>query len=89
MIRLLRFADLKAAGIINSWVMLKRRVKHDNFPPGVMIGKNTRAWDEAEIKAWLKSRPVAGPAPRGIAKAPRGRPRKVKAAASADAPATA
>jgi hypothetical protein len=68
MTRLLRFRDLKDRGIINNWVMLKRRIKRDGFPVGRMIGPNSRAWTEAEVDAWIKSRPTAGPAPRGIAK---------------------
>jgi predicted DNA-binding transcriptional regulator AlpA len=57
--KFLRFADLKAAGIITSWPMLRRRVERDNFPEGRMLGPNTRAWDEREVRAWVDSRPVA------------------------------
>jgi predicted DNA-binding transcriptional regulator AlpA len=71
--KFLRFADLKAAGIVASWPMLRRRIERDGFPPGRMLGPNTRAWSEAEIDAWLRSRPTAGPAPRGVAKARRRR----------------
>jgi predicted DNA-binding transcriptional regulator AlpA len=67
--RWLRFSDLKAAGLVNSWPMLKRRIERDGFPRGRMLGPNTRAWSEAEVQAWLDSRPIAGPAPRGAAKA--------------------
>jgi predicted DNA-binding transcriptional regulator AlpA len=66
--KLVRFPDLKARGIINSWPMLKRRIQRDGFPPGRMIGPNSRAWTESEIEQWLDSRPLAGPAPRGAAK---------------------
>ena len=82
MMKFLRFSDLKAAGIISSWPMLKRRIERDGFPCGRMLGENTRAWTEAEIEAWLKSRPAAGPAPRGAAKVRRGRPRKTEAHAT-------
>jgi predicted DNA-binding transcriptional regulator AlpA len=64
----LRFAELKARGIVNSWAMLGRRIERDGFPPGRMLGANTRAWSESEIEQWLNSRPLAGPAPRGAAK---------------------
>jgi predicted DNA-binding transcriptional regulator AlpA len=78
---LLRFRDLKARGIANSWTMLKLRIERDGFPPGRMIGPNSRAWSEEEIDQWFKSRPIAGPgAPRGAAKRNRDR----KAAAGAD-----
>ena len=72
---LLRMPDLKARGIVNSWAMLKRRIEHDNFPRGRMIGPNSRAWTEDEVEDWIASRPTAGPEPRGIAKRRRGRPR--------------
>jgi len=68
MIRLLRFKDLQARGIINNWPMLKRRIARDGFPQGRMIGPNHRAWIEEEVEKWIKSRPVAGPAPKGVAK---------------------
>jgi predicted DNA-binding transcriptional regulator AlpA len=69
--KFLRFADLKTAGIINSWPMLRRRIERDGFPAGRMLGPNTRAWTEDEILAWLDGRPTARKAgPRG------GRPRK-------------
>jgi hypothetical protein len=64
----LRFRDLKARGIVGTWPTLKRRIERDGFPPGRMIGPNTRAWTEEEIDEWYRSRPVEGPAPRGIAK---------------------
>jgi hypothetical protein len=76
----LRFRDLKDRGIINSWPILRRRIERDGFPPGRMLGPNTRAWSEAEVEAWIKSRPTAGPAPRGAAKTRRGRPRKIERA---------
>jgi predicted DNA-binding transcriptional regulator AlpA len=74
--KLLRFRDLQDRGIIANWPTLKARIERDGFPPGRMIGPNSRAWTEAEVEAWIKSRPVAGPAPRGVAKTKRGRPRK-------------
>jgi hypothetical protein len=61
------------------------RIKDDGFPPGRMIGPNSRAWTEAEVDAWIKSRPTAGPAPRGIAKSKRGRPRKSESTATTTA----
>ena len=76
--KFLRFADLKQAGIVNSWPMLKRRIERDGFPPGRMLGPNTRAWDEAEVERWLASRPTAKkPVP--VVKGRRGRPRKADA----------
>ena len=78
MTKLLRFRDLQERGVINNWPMLRVRIRRDGFPPGRMIGPNSRAWTEVEIEAWIKSRPTAGPAPRGAAKTRRGRPRKTE-----------
>jgi predicted DNA-binding transcriptional regulator AlpA len=75
MTRLLRFRDLKERGIIPNWPTLRVRIARDGFPPGRMLGPNSRAWTEAEIDVWLRSRPTAGPAPRGAAARGRGRPR--------------
>ena len=73
--KFLRFADLKAAGIITSWPMLRRRIEKDGVPEGRLLGPNTRAWTESEIETWLNGRPTARKTgPRG------GRPRKSNAA---------
>ena len=63
----IRFAELKARGIVDSWPMIARRVERDGFPPGRTLGPNTRAWSESEIEQWLNSRPVAGQAGRPAA----------------------
>jgi hypothetical protein len=61
----LRFADLRDRGIVTSWPMLRLRVDRDGFPPGKLIGPNTRIWAEDEVDAWIASRPTARkPAPR-------------------------
>jgi predicted DNA-binding transcriptional regulator AlpA len=80
----LRFKDLQARGIVRSWPMLRRRIDKDGFPPGIMLGPNSRAWDESEITAWLKSRSTARAAPKGIAK----RKAERKAADNTDASTT-
>ena len=41
-----------------------------------MLGPNTRAWSVEEIEAFEESRPIAGPSPRGAAKAAIGPPAK-------------
>ena len=33
------------------------------FPAPRRVGPNVIAWPEAEVAAWLESRPVAGPVP--------------------------
>ncbi len=54
--RLLRFADLKAAGIVKNWPQVKRLVDGEGFPPGFLLSANTRVWDEADVAAWVASR---------------------------------
>ena len=56
---LLRFADLKARGIVNNWVTLRDWIEREGFPAGTRLGPNTRAWDEQEIADWIASRPTA------------------------------
>ena len=74
--KFLRFSDLRAAGIVNSWPMLRRRIERDGFPPGRMLGPNTRVWSEEEVEAWIASRPTTKkPAP----------PRRSKTAAESTA----
>ena len=53
-----RFRDIKAANIARNWPTLGRLIAEDNFPPGVMLGRNIRAWKLADVEAWLASRPV-------------------------------
>ena len=61
MTKFLRFKDLKDRGIVQNWPTLLDWIEHQGFPPGRMLGPNTRAWDEeADIKPWLASRPIAG-----------------------------
>jgi predicted DNA-binding transcriptional regulator AlpA len=57
---LLRFADLKSRGIVRNWVTLLRWIENENFPPGMRLGPNTRAWSEDEIAKWIAARPAAG-----------------------------
>ncbi len=52
----LRFPDLKARGIVNNWMTLRRWIEREGFPAGVKLGPNTRAWSESEIEAWLAER---------------------------------
>jgi predicted DNA-binding transcriptional regulator AlpA len=59
-----RFSDLRAAGIVRSWVQLARMVNYEGFPTGILLGPHSRAWTVAEIEAWLATRPPAGRAER-------------------------
>ena len=59
----IRFAELKARGIVNSWNILRRRIEHDGFPRPRKLGDHIHAWPEAEVQQWLDSRPLGGPVP--------------------------
>jgi predicted DNA-binding transcriptional regulator AlpA len=69
---LLRFRDLKDRKIVFNHVTLGRWIAHEGFPPGVLLGPNTRVWHEADVEAWLASRPAGPIMRRGAAK--QGRP---------------
>jgi hypothetical protein len=69
---LLCFRDLKDRGIINNHVTLKRWIEREGFPPGLLLGPNSRAWRASDVEAWLDSRPTCVAEPRGAAKQNRG-----------------
>ena len=50
---LLRFADLKARGIVRNRTTLYRWIKKGVFPPGFMLAENTRVWTDEEIEVVL------------------------------------
>jgi hypothetical protein len=54
----LRYNDLKARGIVGNWPTLLRWIEREGFPPGFQLAANTRAWFEADVEAWLRSRPT-------------------------------
>ena len=53
----LRFADLVERQIVGNRTTLSRWTKEHGFPPGILLGANTRAWPEDEVEAWLEARP--------------------------------
>ena len=53
--KLLRFRDLHRVGIRNH-PTLSRWIKKQGFPPGRLIGPNTRVWTVEEVEAWWESR---------------------------------
>ena len=54
----LRFADLKARNIVRNRVTLSRWIKNIDFPPGIMIGPNTRGWSAKAIAEWEAKCPI-------------------------------
>jgi prophage regulatory protein len=60
MSRLLRYDDLVERGIVRNRPTLYRWIAEERFPPGMLLGENTRAWRESDVEDWLASRPVKG-----------------------------
>ena len=70
--KLLRFRDLVALGVVCTRPTLQSWIKHRGFPPGRMVGANTRVWAESDVQAWLDQQPTGKkPVPRSP-----GRPHK-------------
>jgi predicted DNA-binding transcriptional regulator AlpA len=81
--RHLRYRDLEERGIVPNRGTLRNWIRDQGFPPGSLVGPNTRLWQEAEITAWLASRPTElKAAPKLKPSSRRGRP---KAEAQAEA----
>lgn len=54
--KLLRFADLKARGVVTSWPQLRRLVDNHAFPPGYLLSPAVRVWDAEDVDLWLQER---------------------------------
>lgn len=52
----LRYEDLVKRGILRNRMTLKRWIDDLNFPPGFLIGPNTRVYPRDQVEAWLSSR---------------------------------
>jgi hypothetical protein len=85
---LLRYNELKSLRIVNNRVTLRNRIRDHGFPPGRLIGPNTRVWTQDEIKAYTDSRPTA-PRPQDLKHLEAKRRGRRKAGAQRDAPAAA
>ncbi|MEJ0096220.1 MAG: AlpA family phage regulatory protein [Methylocella sp.] len=57
--KLIRYTDLVAKGVVNSRMTLKRMIDLQGFPPGRLVTPNSRAWTEEEVDQWIESRPTA------------------------------
>ena len=55
-LRLYRFADLAAAGVVKNWPQLKRLQENQAFPRGFLLSPHARVWDAQEVEAWLAAR---------------------------------
>ena len=56
--RLYRYADLRHAGLTESWNTLKNWQKGFDFPSGRLVG-HCRVWTGSELNAWFATRPTA------------------------------
>jgi predicted DNA-binding transcriptional regulator AlpA len=54
--RVVRFSDLKEAGVVSNRATLYRWIRDYDFPPGFLIGPNSRGWFEPEVDQWLSNR---------------------------------
>jgi hypothetical protein len=54
----IRFRNLKAAGIVENWPHLLALIEQQNFPTGVMLSPNVRAWNIENVRQWLATRPT-------------------------------
>jgi hypothetical protein len=59
----IKFADLKAAGIVNDHCALKVLIDDHNFPKGRWLGSATHVWTLNEVEQWLANRPAERPVP--------------------------
>jgi prophage regulatory protein len=59
MSRLLNYQDLRERGISFCKLHLDRLAKDGYFPKPIKIGRNTKAWLESEIEAYLAERAAA------------------------------
>ena len=73
----LRYADLRALGVVNNRVTLNNWIRDLGFPRGQLTGPNSRTWGEDEVQAWIAKRPTA---PKRTPQSQRrpGRPRKAE-----------
>jgi predicted DNA-binding transcriptional regulator AlpA len=57
--KFLRFRDLKARGIVGNWQTLQRWIQFRGFPPGRLLGANSRVWTEQEVEDWIAQAPIS------------------------------
>jgi len=51
------FNDMRRANVVKNRVTLARWIANQGFPPGFLIGPNSRRWDKASIIEFVNSRP--------------------------------
>ena len=61
--KILCYENLRERGIPYSADHIRRLEKSGQFPRSFSLGGGRKAWDEADIDAWLKSRKAAAASP--------------------------
>lgn len=64
--QVMRFADLKAQGIVNNRATLSRWIKRHGFPSGFLLGPNSRGWFAHDVENWLSDRPIGDDFQQGL-----------------------
>jgi predicted DNA-binding transcriptional regulator AlpA len=54
--RILRYPDLEEAGVVSNRATLYRWIRDHGFPPGFLLGPNSRGWLEPDVEQWLSNR---------------------------------
>ena len=54
--KFLRYRDLVEAGIVRNRATLGRWIKNYGFPPGFLLGPNTRVWPANQVDQFLAKR---------------------------------
>jgi hypothetical protein len=54
-----RYSYLVERGLVANRASLRNRILKNGFPPGRLIGPNTRAWTDEELDAYVAACPVA------------------------------
>jgi hypothetical protein len=57
--KMVRYPELKDAGVVNNRVTLQNIIKNDGFPPPVKIGGWACAWFQDEVEAYLERKRLA------------------------------
>ena len=70
MTKYLRYPKLVERGLVNNRATLKNLIDKCGFPPGRLIGPNTRVWTDEELDAYVAGCPVA---PKAAPPSPRSR----------------
>ncbi len=53
-----RASDLKEAGVADSLTQIDNLIRDHGFPQSRLLSPRIRAWDAAEVEAWLDRRPI-------------------------------